>query len=247
MRRDVRRLAGGLLPGGDAVTDRPIIFSAPMIRALLAGTKTQTRRVLKPQPVLDHGALGIEDRQGRWIFCANTERGFAEGLPQSAFRMPYAPGDRLWVREAFTMGFDYDDREIPIGDVPKPFYAATYDGAHWYDSDRDEWRDEPRWTPSIHMPRWASRLTLTVTDVRVQRLNEISERDAIAEGVDPIGVETGRFDVNGNAIEQGSCAAAFAALWDELHGPGAWSANPWVVALTFTVALRNIDAMEKVA
>lgn len=225
------------------MTDRPIIFSAPMIRALLGGTKTQTRRVLKPQPVLDHGALGIEDRQGRWIFCANTERGFAEGLPQSAFRMPYAPGNRLWVREAWGMNCDgYDvpaliPKQRPARDKLRDdqlVYFAT-------ETDSEILAEMPR-RPSIHMPRWASRLTLAVADVRVQRLNEISEEDAVAEGV----------EMSGDRILPWKCyderlphyvlaASSFRSLWDSLHGPGSWSANPWIVAVSFVTHMRNID------
>ncbi|MEH7827630.1 hypothetical protein [Gemmobacter denitrificans] len=95
------------------------------------------------------------------------------------------------------------------------------------------------WRPSIHMPRWASRITLTVTDVRVQRLQQISEADAVAEGVSPIS------EPNDLKWEHYSPhGVAFAALWNSLHGHGAWEANPWVVVPTFTVAHGNIDKLE---
>lgn len=204
------------------MTDRPIIFSAPMVRALLDGRKTQTRRVLKPQPVWDNGALGIEDAKGRWIFASNTENGFGEGLPRSAFRMPYTSGDRLYVREAHKLIDQHCD------------YRADWPEAtqHLF-----------RWRPSIHMPRWASRLTLIVTDVRVQRLQEISGEDCIAEGVD---CETcaASWTVGRSACNQRGCFEIrqnFRTLWNSLHGPGAWAANPWVVAISFDVKRGNID------
>jgi hypothetical protein len=192
------------------MTDHLIIFSTPMVRALLReaerpGTgKTQTRRVLKAKSgviaarsVLQHGLhwMGIEyDRS--W-----------------PLRLPYAPGDRLYVRESHCV-IDYRCR-----------YRA------------DEERFEPkdfglRWRRSIHMPRWASRLTLTVTDVRVQRLQEISEADAVAEG----------YKQPPEGVIGWPPVGWFADLWNSLHGPGAWEANPWVAAYTFTVQRRNIDA-----
>ena len=194
------------------MADKPIIFSAPMVRALLDGRKTQTRRVLKPQPVWDNGAIGIEDKAGRWVFCSNTERGFGEGLPRSRFKLPYAPGDRLYVREAVCwvsrLGWRYraDDDDL---------------------SDKREAGEVGRWHPSIHMPRWASRLTLTVTDVRVQRLAEMSSGDALAEGIDVTG----------------DCGplVTYAKLWDNLNAKRGflWQSNPWVVALTFRTELNS--------
>lgn len=194
------------------MTDKPIIFSAPMVRALLAGTKTQTRRVLKPQPVWDNGALGIEDKAGRWIFCANTERGFAEGLPRSRFKMPYAPGDRLWVREAWASD----------GMVGVRYYAT------------DDVHELRRKRSPIHMPRWASRLTLLVTDVRVQRLQEISRGDAMEEGC-PFA----------NMADGPNPRDWYRDIWNSIHGPDAWDANPWVAAISFTVHRCNIDTMEE--
>jgi hypothetical protein len=131
------------------------------------------------------------------------------------------------------MGFDYDEDDKPIGDEPKPFYAATHGIGRWYDPDKDEWRDEPRWTPSIHMPRWASRLTLIVEAVKVERLTDISEADAQAEGVEPV--------LGTPGVPLDRHYAAFMQLWDSLHGEGATYANPWVVAVTFRVVRANID------
>jgi hypothetical protein len=150
-------------------------------------------------------------------------------------RLPWNIRDRLWVREAFCPRLGYP---APIA---KPHYRA--------DGDRPEWRG--LWKPSIHMPRWASRLTLTVTDVRVQRLQEITEADAVAEG--GIG-ENGEAPCGegyrdaywfNHGQDHGESfdtpRDSFRDLWNGLHGPAAWDANPWVVALTFTVQRGNID------
>lgn len=188
------------------MSDRPIIFSSPMVRALLDGRKTQTRRALNPQP-------------------ETLPNGFAGS------RLPYAFGDRLWVREAFVIGFDIDDEMgRPVGDR-KVWFRATEKRLTWHDPDTERTLDNPPWRSPIHMPRWASRLTLTVFDVRVQRLQEISEADAVAEGAM---AEYGE----GAAI---SHRRAFNLIWNSLHGPDAWAANPWVAALTFTVQRGNID------
>jgi hypothetical protein len=220
------------------MTDRPIIFSAPMVRALLDGRKTQTRRTLRVQPpnrpgwkVSDLDEDGVMWRSGDGAYCA--------------CRLPYAPGDRLWVREAFVRYHDLDDNDMRIGPLKVAYKADG--GFRWLDADTDTFRDSPPWKPSIHMPRWSSRLTLIVTDVRVQRLQDISRDDAIAEGL----------TLASNAIEEFwrwppphdarlylSPIIAFRDLWNSLHGPDAWDANPWCVAVSFTVQKGNIDGME---
>jgi hypothetical protein len=215
------------------MTDRPIIFSAPMVRALLAGSKTQTRRVLKPQPKIEYLASErLEDHELRGWECVAQ----ADGRHAIVKQMSYAPGDRLYVRETFAMGFDYDEDDKPIGDEPKPFYAATHGIGRWYDPDKDEWRDEPRWTPSIHMPRWASRLTLIVKAVKIERLTDISESDAEAEGPQ-IGGDNTEYGDERNYYE------GFRDLWESINGAGSWDANPWIVAVTFRVVRGNIDAV----
>ena len=172
--------------------ERPILFSAPMVRALLAGTKTQTRRIVKARDL-------------EWM---DVHQGLRE--PDNAERCPYGQpgGDRLYVRETWAAPHAYD--HLPPRLIPQDariHYAATED------------RGGLLWRPSIHMPRWASRITLEVTGVRVERLQDISEADAIAEGVytDP------------------ACPAydAYAQLWDEINGLGSWEANPWVWVVGF--------------
>ena len=203
------------------MTDRPIIFSAPMVRALLEGRKTQTRRVLNgksgilaARSVLRRGAhwLGIEyDRS--WLL-----------------RLPYAPGDRLYMRETFSLDGLADGECL---------YRATVSGDTGYYAEEIA---EIRWRPSIHMPRWASRLTLIVRDVRVQRLWEISNEDAIAEGIEPHG-----HAFTGYGKQSDIWMApydSFASLWNNLYGPDAWAANPWVAAISFRVIRANIDSPE---
>lgn len=181
------------------MAEKPIIFSGPMVRAILAGRKSATRRILKKPAALD--ALAV----------------FGPSMlmrPGCADLLPFAVGDRLWVREAFSYSWvvrdDPDRRHL----MPVWYWAdGNPEGGSW---------SRPK--PSIHMPRWASRITLEVTDVRAQRLQDISGDDAQAEGCihhhDPAG--DGQ-----NVIEQ------FSYLWTSIHGPGAWEANPWVAAITF--------------
>lgn len=227
------------------MADRPILFSAPMVRALLAGTKTQTRRLIKPQPgPCDHSLwrkplpdgsrpssysddtfqpLIDEDGLccavcGNGMRLAKTKSGVA-GIP-----IRIAAGDRLWVREMWSHTgngvWTISDARSGLGGGG-PIYAA--DGPH---AGASYW-------PSIHMPREFSRMTLTVTDVRVQRLQDISVADAVAEGA-----------LASAAVDQFAQIHAvpmYRAIWNGINGAGSWDANPWVVAYTFTVARGNID------
>lgn len=222
--------------------DKPIIFSAPMVRALLDRRKSQTRRVLKPQPTLPWGSASHAG-QSWWTHDSLT------GDVIETWRLPYAVGDRLYVREqcaTWGRGPEVEPVEFPV------VYAA--DDPEWddikHDARNSKTGDEWKIRPSIHMPRWASRLTLTVTDVRVQRLQEISDADAWAEGCkqgDPWDSSEGFFPAeepspDGKGIVGWDCARDwYADLWNSLHGPDAWDANPWVVALSFTVQRGNID------
>lgn len=220
------------------MTDRPIIFSGPMVRALLEGRKTQTRRVLNPQPDAGQffGRMTYVEAQNLLI-CRN-----ATGMRQD-IRIPYAPGDRLYVREAFS----YDRLDVDRDGTLPPWY--------WADGNPD-WGDWTRPKPSIHMPRWASRLTLTVTEVRVQLLQEISEADAVAEGVEPLhtgffpyGITTFMTTFIGDREVPAQCCRtarkSYEMLWNSLHGPDAWDANPWVGAVSFSVQKENIDATRR--
>lgn len=212
--------------------DRPIIFSAPMVRAILSGAKSQTRRIVKPQPF---GGDRIEPAYSR-------EDGFIVGQlrdSENAWRRIVCPygnvGDRLWVREAWRTVAAMDaDRPTRIAEqcldagYRKPWAPIQYEA----DRQRDNWNTMQPAEPGKlrsprHMPRWASRLTLEITAVRAQQLHDISEADAIAEGVRSISLA----DVPRNAAW--SERQDFAHLWDKINGAGAWDANPWVWAITF--------------
>jgi len=219
------------------MADKPIIFSGPMVRALLEGRKTQTRRVLKLADDLTDKTF-----TGELVnYYGDRRLGMAFHGTTRVQPIRYAPGDRLWVREAWQTDAQWDD-------VPPAYFGSEDDLYYGADGHRERslWGDpfKPgRVRPSIHMPRWASRLTLAVTDVRVQRLQEISYRDTCAEGVDCATCA---------AMGQSACCRkgrgasreAFRELWNSLHGAEAWDHNPWVVALIFDVHRCNIDEME---
>ena len=249
--------------------ERPILFSAPMVRALLAGTKTQTRRVVKPQPHEDrlHRSVDSPDK----FVCAGEHTWWSGNHTQSIYhsaRCPYGqPGDRLWVRETWQVaretldyetGGEYDVFEWPdeLGDPRLHlngdarfgmkaglFYVA--DGEHknpsvFYNLTGIDNKTilRPReitWRPSIHMPRWASRISLGITSVRVERLQDISIEDAKAEGawgpddsvVEKVANHFGihHFDTNPRL--------AYQMLWEQINGPDSWDANPWVWVIEF--------------
>ena len=221
------------------MADRPVIFSTAMVRALLSGSKSMTRRVIKP-----HGFANLF--YGEWTDSYVLAPG-NESWRQKHVR--YAVGDRLWVREAWRCnGWATDVATIM-------YRASEHDG---YTAMTEQYpvagkrpvRVTGAWRPSIHMPRWASRLTLTVTEVKVERLQEISEDDAVAEGVKPVqrpGMSDGVYGLyecwlpDGKRHFDDSAYRLFAKLWNSLHGRGAWDANPLVQAPRFTVEHRNID------
>lgn len=198
------------------MTDKPIIFSAPMIRALREGWKTQTRRVLNPHPS-PHVQVHRVGLAWEW----------RDGTRGGSVRVPYALGDRLWVREAWRA--DRSWGASPPRDISasaRVMYEADAVG----NGSRLVWG---RHRHARFMPRWASRLTLLVTDVRVQRLQAISRGDAMEEGCPFANMASGP-----------DPREWFAELWDSLHGQGAWDENPWVCAISFTVHHCNIDSAE---
>lgn len=187
-----------------------MLFSDDMVRALLGGRKTQTRRPVVPQPVAE---------------CAVGPLGLV-GLAAARVRV----GDRIWVREAFAIVDTWSAPEdVAVRACRSP------DGEEFV-AYRAKWpsrRPPPRWTPSIHMPRWASRLTLDVTGVRAQRVQEISDDDAVAEGVARNPVQEGtwmHYPTGTSSAGWSSPRESYASLWDAAYaarGLG-WHANPWV-------------------
>jgi hypothetical protein len=190
---------------------RPILFSTPMIRALLSGEKTQTRRRMKPQP--------RKDRYNLWSWdCGGTTFGWKEDWEPISPQMKChygSVGDMLWVRESFC---------FLSGGL---YFKANHIEPHSVSS---------KWKPSIHMPKNFSRLTLEITGVRVQRLNKISEQDAQAEGCKGSAVvNTAGDDYSGLYPSE-----EYMLLWDDINGAGSWFNNPWVWALKFKVHKKNI-------
>lgn len=194
--------------------ERPILFSGPMVRAILDGRKTQTRRVVKPQPFAN-GEVRLNER-----FDAMFTAGDVYGT-----RNPYGqPGDHLWVKE--THRFDGLDPKIALRSqcLDEISYRADMDG--------DRSIDDCPWRPSIFMPRWASRITLEITGVRVERLNDISEEDAKVEGVECVKLRFWK-DYDGKGGVYVNPILSFQSLWESINGPGSWDANPWAWVIEF--------------
>lgn len=190
------------------MTERPILFSAPMIRALLADTKTQTRRVVKMR---SHHQIEQRDDGQNWPWMYDSERNADWWMP-----CPHGqPGDRLWVRETWRVcgGREYEYQQ----DRTSVMYRATHQESGFPLT----W-ESYKWRPSIFMPRWASRITLEIAGVRVERLQEISEADAIAEGIP-----------SGDVSPPDMARFAYRQLWESINGHGSWDANPWVWVIEF--------------
>lgn len=212
------------------VAEHPILFSAPMVRAILAGKKSQTRRIVNLRRVQHRvdwiGWTQLDDGQG---WAAQHVSAAAFDCPDELERetrlsCPYGkPGDCLWVREpwAYFGGDEYLYQQEPKAVVFRAnegLYHEAINGPRWAD----------KWRPSIHMPRWASRLLLEVTEVRVQRLQDISDADIEAEGLTE--------EVAANAIRPVADLRrlSWRALWDSINGKKApWGSNPWVWAISF--------------
>ena len=202
--------------------ERPILFSSDMVRELLSGRKTQTRRVVKPQP---QSAQMISDRMASLCYPAMLHRACPYG----------APGDRLWVRETHHVNH--------TGEVVH--YRADYpvdgDPFNADECGEDHALEGEKWRPSIHMPRWASRLTLEVVAVRVERLQDIRPEDAVAEGI-PTSKGVGLIDgetcymmTTNSGYMRGPRGAveAYKNLWESINGQCSWERNPWVWVIEF--------------
>lgn len=193
---------------------KPILFKDEMIRAILEGRKTQTRRVVKGAPVNMVRFIGADDKPtGEFGACLTHDL-----VINKHVRCPYGkPGDRLWVRENFLQlmhGQVTDGRVKYCASIDPRSTGTPKNDGYW-------WRKRP----SIHMPRWASRITLEITDVRVERLQDISSADAKAEGV-------ATPDLN-DWCDDSKWVSQFAWLWRSINGPDSWDANPWVWVVEF--------------
>ena len=207
--------------------ERGMIFNAEMVRALLDGRKTQTRRIMKVQPVLNGNFYEV--------FGAAWSKGMKSipAVPGHSLstRCPFgAVGDRIWVRETFC---PVDDTQY--GGEKWVDYRATpkFEASHpagWDCAPNDA--EALKWRPSIHMPRWASRILLEITDVRVERLNSISQEDAQAEGLELTGWRPTYSDPDSGG-EVMTPYDNFAELWSSIYGDESWQANPWVWVIEF--------------
>ncbi|WP_394372541.1 ASCH domain-containing protein [Klebsiella michiganensis] len=224
------------------ITERGMIFNGEMVRAILDGRKTQTRRIMKVQPKpCNHANWPDYSPDPQWksypsgwccAVCANgttiDHRHHAKGIT-----CPYGTvGDRIWVREAFRV-------HSRATDVATLVYKA---------SERNSWTEQThrvpvavcnkpatpeKWTPSLHMPRWASRILLEITDVRVERLNAISEENAAAEGVVQFRGGFWKHYQPGWTQHQLSARGSFVTLWKSIYGEESWQSNPWVWVIEF--------------
>lgn len=217
--------------------ERPILFTGPMVRAILAGNKTQTRRVAKE-------FAGRDDLDAILTRFPNQN-----GCPYGQ------PGERLWVREAFRFAASLDrlspndvgEKALDAGYntpwAPTQFEADGRRAGAWHGFDTPPTVTTPgKLRPGIHMPRWACRLVLEITGVRVERLNDISEEDARAEGC-PFTWDGNQYEPPPPEVDswQGYGRASFSLLWSQINGPESWNSNPWV----WVVEFRRADTDKK--
>lgn len=197
--------------------ERPILFSTPMVKAILEGRKTQTRRVMKMSRRNDMFCGLSNDPDTSWPadypFGALMGRAFYDN---EAVKCPYGKvGNVLWVRESWNV------EQYPVApegdrDELLYFYRAT-----------ERVYTDMKWRPSIHMPKAAARIFLEITDIRVERLREISDKDAFAEGIQAV--------VNAGQQDDGTARGAFKTLWQSINGEESWQGNPWVWCITFKI------------
>lgn len=205
------------------MSDKPILFSAPMVRAILTGTKSQTRRIVKPQPE------GVSTFEGDTLPYWHVGGFRTHHLADNPLVCPYGePGDRLWVKETHAVS--------RVGDV---IYRADYRGIG-NPSPCDLYHTSPapaKWKPSIFMFRKHSRITLEITAVRIERLLDISEADAIAEGIETrlAGDITMYRDYSGpGEVFGANPVISYRSLWESINGPDSWAKSPFVWVVSFS-------------
>jgi len=201
------------------VKERPILFSGAMVRAILEGRKTQTRRECK---FTSAGHLKATRSHKRW----HPED------PEALQACPYGlPGDRLWVRERFALSLM--NGCIPVQGPPSNAEILG-PSIHFCATQQEEsLASLNKWRPSIHMPRWASRITLEIVSIRVERLQDISEADAKVEGADPYNAALDIGTKGTPRLDAGPFQKGYALLWGQISGPGSWCSNPWVWVVEF--------------
>ncbi|WP_407609269.1 hypothetical protein [Klebsiella aerogenes] len=234
--------------------ERGMIFNGEMVRAILDGRKTQTRRIIAPQPAddIERGIFPNPEAIG-WKSSLRHKH----GSTTAHFCHYGKPGDRIWVRETFAClgnedgcAIDWNDNLVKGGgpDAARIYRASCEqkpgnyglwsipDDASWKPH-TDEMQFEGVWVPSIHMPRWASRILLEITDVRVERLNAISEEDAMREGIDAdrLSESQDNYDciADHNMTGRPTAKGYFSELWQSIYGEESWKANPWVWVIEF--------------
>lgn len=227
--------------------ERPILFSAPMVLAILDGKKTQTRRVMKPQPLIHDFCEGGKKPALEGEFVRTGMIAVGCDIANQAMRYVNCPygnkGDQLWVRETFATLSNGDF--LPV--KPDSINSGSVDIRYRADDPLHDVSADIRgygWRPSIFMPRWANRITLEITDIRVERLQEINEIDTEAEGIKLIDHNCfENYLVDKNWIYQGmnrngvhaveNPIMSYASLWESINGIGSWDANPWVWVIEF--------------
>ncbi|XWJ90335.1 hypothetical protein ACRARH_26190 [Phytobacter ursingii] len=231
--------------------ERGMIFNAEMVRAILDGRKTQTRRIMKVQPSKDFSPMNMAletDYKAHWYTPGIVDKeGYLQPAKHDVFGVasedegytcPFgAVGDRIWVRETFQGPLVSEELLEEYRAYPEKFetphyceYAADGGAKPEYCDLDDNLRHG--WRPSIHMPRWASRITLEITGVRVERLNDISQEDAQAEGMELTGWRPTYSDPDSGG-EVWTPYDNFAQLWESIYGEESWQANPWVWVIEF--------------
>lgn len=203
------------------MNEKPILFNAEMVSAILSGRKTMTRRIIKPFPDSPQ-VLETRTAENGCVFAIHANR---SNTQEGRFRWDCPlgkPGDQLWVRETWN----------------KHGGLITYRADHdWIEEMRKATVCPAKWVPSIHMPRWASRINLLITGVRVERLNDISEQDALAEGIDAdyLAESQDHYDciADHNMTGRPTARGYFSSLWQSIYGEENWEANPWVWVIEF--------------
>ena len=212
---------------------KPILFSTEMVQAILEGRKTQTRRIIKPQPKEGIITTAFDFKKGFYASKIKIEENPDRFEITKLFKPKYQTGDILWVRETWQTAWNFYKKSC------ETIYKA--DGGYWIDDD-----GIMKWKPSIYMPKEAARIFLEVSNVRVERLKDISEEDAIEEGIEIIHYAENILPVFRNYLlkeKKGTLnpRLSFRTLWEKINGEDSWDANPWVWVYEFKVVEKPKD------